>query len=163
MIAAGFLVVAVIAATISGDMRPATQMEAMLPGLITGLAAWVAIILFIVAIIQAIRNRGAGYASVPPPAVALADSPAAVLGVWRVVGSEIDNVVSGDEVALGIDGAELVITKAASGEADRRQLDVLAAIGRLDGRTEVTVGRHVLLDLDPVAGSTDRLAGVLNE
>ena len=56
-----------------------------------------------------------------------------------------------------------MITRTASGEADRRQLDALAATGRLDGRTEVTSGRHVLLDLDPVAGSTDRLAGVLNE
>lgn len=55
-IAAGFLVLAFISSAISGGMRPTTQLEAILPGLITGLAGWVAIILFIIAIIQAIRN-----------------------------------------------------------------------------------------------------------
>ncbi len=58
-IGAGFLVLAFICAAIQGGMRPTTQLEAILPGLITGLAGWAAIILFIVAIIQAIRNRKA--------------------------------------------------------------------------------------------------------
>jgi hypothetical protein len=96
-------------------------------------------------------------------AVALADSAAAVLGVWLVIGSEVDNVVSGDEVALGIDGDDLVITKAGFGEADRRRLDALEAIVGADGRTEVTFGRGVILDIAPIAGVTDRLVGVLSD
>jgi hypothetical protein len=94
---------------------------------------------------------------------ALADSPAAVLGVWRVIGSEVDDVLCGDEVALGIDGDDLVITMARSGEVDRRELDALDAIVQPGGRTEVTFGPHVLLDLEPVAGATDRLVGVLRD
>lgn len=58
-IGAGFLVLGLISTAIQGGMRPTTQLGAILPGLITGLAIWAAIILFIVAIIQAIRNRKA--------------------------------------------------------------------------------------------------------
>lgn len=55
-IGAGFLVLCVILAVIRGGMRPTTYLGALLPGIIGGLAGWAAIILFIVAIIQAIRN-----------------------------------------------------------------------------------------------------------
>ena len=97
------------------------------------------------------------------PAVALTDSPAAVLGVWRVIGSEAANVAPGDQVALGIDGGDLVITKPACGEADRRGLDSLDATDEPDGLTRLTIGSLVFLDLAPVAGTTDRLVGVIQE
>ena len=58
-IGVGFLGLALISSAIQGGMRPTTQLEAILPGLITGLAGWAAIILFIVAAIQAIGNRRA--------------------------------------------------------------------------------------------------------
>jgi hypothetical protein len=99
----------------------------------------------------------------PTSAVALTDSPAGVLGVWRVLGSEVDNVAPGDEVGLGIDGADLVITRAADGGFMRGPLDALDVRERPDGRTEVTFGPRVLLDLAPVAGGTDRLVGVLRD
>ena len=58
VIGAGFMVLCFIIAAIPRG-RPTTQLEAILPGLLCGLAGWAAIILFIVAIIQAIRNRQA--------------------------------------------------------------------------------------------------------
>jgi len=40
-----------------GSMRPTAQMEAIIPGLMVGLLGWAAIILFIVALVQTVRNR----------------------------------------------------------------------------------------------------------
>lgn len=57
MIGVGFLVLAFIFSAIQSGSRPTTQLGALIPGLLTGLAGWVAIILFIVAIVQAILNR----------------------------------------------------------------------------------------------------------
>ncbi len=59
VIGAGFLVLAFISSAIQTETTPTTKVGAILPGLITGLAALAAIILFIVAIAQAIRNRNA--------------------------------------------------------------------------------------------------------
>jgi hypothetical protein len=59
LIGVGFLVLTFILSAIQSGMRPTTQMGALLPGLLTGLAGWAAIILFIVAIVQAILNRRA--------------------------------------------------------------------------------------------------------
>jgi hypothetical protein len=105
---------------------------------------------------------GAPSPSLPRDADPSTHAPTA-LGRWRVIGSEVDNVVDGDEVALAIDGDDLVITRAAFGEADRRELDALDAIVEPDGRTEVTFGPHVLLDLMPLAGATDQLVRVLRD
>jgi hypothetical protein len=55
----GFLVFAFLVSAITNGMTPTTKMQALLPGLIMGLAGWAAIILFIVAIVQAILNRRA--------------------------------------------------------------------------------------------------------
>jgi uncharacterized membrane protein len=57
LIGVGCMVLAFICAAIQSGMRPTTQLEALLPGLIVGLVGWVAIILFIVAIVQAIQNH----------------------------------------------------------------------------------------------------------
>lgn len=59
LIGVGFLVLTFILSAIQSGMRPTTYMGALLPGLLTGLAGWAAIILFIVAIVQAILNRRA--------------------------------------------------------------------------------------------------------
>ena len=56
-IGAGFLVLVFIGSVISAGMQPTTQLGAILPGFIIGLAGWVAITLFVIAIVQAIRNR----------------------------------------------------------------------------------------------------------
>lgn len=56
-IGAGFLVLSLLCSTIQGSMRPTTQMEAIIPGLMVGLLGWAAIILFIVALVQTVRNR----------------------------------------------------------------------------------------------------------
>jgi hypothetical protein len=106
-----------------------------------------------------LRRRAPG----PSSTVVRADSSAAVLGVWRVIGSEVDNVAPGDEVGLGIDGDDLVITKADDGGVIRGPLDALDAIEKPDGHTELTFGPQVLLDLVPVAGATGRLVGVLRD
>jgi len=57
LIGLGCLVLTFICAVIQSGMKPTTQLEALLPGLAIGLAGWAAIILFIVAIVQAIQNR----------------------------------------------------------------------------------------------------------
>ena len=59
LIGVGFVVVMFIFAAIQTGNSPTTKIGALLPGLITGLAGWAAIILFVVAIVQAIRNRKA--------------------------------------------------------------------------------------------------------
>lgn len=55
MIGVGFLVLSFISAAIK--ITPTTKLEAILPGLITGLTGLTAIILFIIAIVQAISNK----------------------------------------------------------------------------------------------------------
>ena len=57
LIAVGFLALSLIVSAITNDMDPNTKFEALLPGIIMGLCGWTAIILFIIAIIQAVRNR----------------------------------------------------------------------------------------------------------
>lgn len=56
LIGVGFMVLCFMLAAIPWE-RPTTQIEALLPGLLIGLAGWTAIILFIIAIVQAILNR----------------------------------------------------------------------------------------------------------
>jgi hypothetical protein len=56
-IGAGFLLFSFLCSAIQSGMRPTTQMEALLPGILVGLTGWAAIILFIVAIVQVVRNR----------------------------------------------------------------------------------------------------------
>jgi hypothetical protein len=56
-IGVGFLLLSFLCAAIQGSMQPSTQMEALIPGIIIGLLGWVAIILFIVAIVQVFLNR----------------------------------------------------------------------------------------------------------
>lgn len=53
----GLLVLAFISAAVQGGIRPETKAAALIPGIITGLLAWAAIILFIIAIVWAVRNR----------------------------------------------------------------------------------------------------------
>jgi len=58
LIGLGFLALSFLAAAIQQAMAPpTTKLGAMLPGLFVGVLGWVAIILFIVAIVQAIRNK----------------------------------------------------------------------------------------------------------
>jgi predicted nucleic acid-binding Zn ribbon protein len=59
MIGAAFLVASLVFAAISSGSRPTTKLGAILPGLLGGLAAWTAITLFVIAIVQAIGNRKA--------------------------------------------------------------------------------------------------------
>jgi predicted nucleic acid-binding Zn ribbon protein len=56
LIAIGFLALGMIINALTLNVRPTTQMQAILPGLLVGVAIWVAIILFIVAAVQAILN-----------------------------------------------------------------------------------------------------------
>jgi hypothetical protein len=58
-IGAGFLVLCIVTAIITEGITPTTKLGAILPGLIIGLTGWAAIIMFIIAIVQAIRNRRA--------------------------------------------------------------------------------------------------------
>jgi len=58
-IGAALLVLSFISVSIQSNMRPTTKLAAILPGAITGLLGWAAIILFITAIVRAIRNRKA--------------------------------------------------------------------------------------------------------
>jgi hypothetical protein len=52
-----FLILTFILAALQSGARPTTQLGAIFPGLLTGLAGWIAIIFFIIAIVQAILNR----------------------------------------------------------------------------------------------------------
>ena len=53
----GFLVLAFVLVAITGNSHPMTKAGAIIPGLITGLLGWAAIILFIIAVIRAVQNR----------------------------------------------------------------------------------------------------------
>ena len=56
-IGAGVLAFSFLVSLMTNGMRPTTQLEALIPGLIIGLAGWVAIIMFGIAIVQAVLNR----------------------------------------------------------------------------------------------------------
>lgn len=55
-IAVGLLAFSFACTAIQSGMNPTTQMGALLPGMIAGGAGFAAIILFVVALIQAIQN-----------------------------------------------------------------------------------------------------------
>ena len=57
LIGVGLLALSLIVSAITNDMDPNTKLEALLPGIIFGLSVWAAITFFIIAIIQAVRNR----------------------------------------------------------------------------------------------------------
>lgn len=57
LIGVGLLALCLIVSAITNNMDPNTKLEALLPSIIVGLSGWAAIIYFIVAIIQAVRNR----------------------------------------------------------------------------------------------------------
>lgn len=52
----GLLVLTLISAAVVEGIRPETKAAAIIPGLVTGLLGWAAIILFIIAIVQAVQN-----------------------------------------------------------------------------------------------------------
>ena len=55
----GCLLASFILAAATTNLRPTTKLGAILPGLTIGLLGWAAIILFIIAIVQVVRNRRA--------------------------------------------------------------------------------------------------------
>ena len=57
LIAVGLLAFALIVSGITNNMDHNTKLSALLPGIVVGLSGWAAIILFIIAIVQAVRNR----------------------------------------------------------------------------------------------------------
>ena len=57
LIGVGLLALCFIVSAITTQMDPNTKFEILLPSIISGLSGWAAITLFIIAIIQAVRNR----------------------------------------------------------------------------------------------------------
>lgn len=59
LIGLGAFVLGILFQVIASNISPATKTAAILPGFISGLLYWTALVMFIIAIVQAIRNKKA--------------------------------------------------------------------------------------------------------